>query len=107
MNPDADSQSNALLQTGSECPYGLDHCQPSPHGALCVVFVRQWITKVDQQAIPQVLGNVPIEALDDRDTGSLIGSHRGAVVLRVELPGQRRRAHQVAEQNGELAAFRL
>jgi hypothetical protein len=109
MNPNADSQSNALLllQAGGKCPHGLDHRQSCPHGALRVVFVRQRIAKVDQQAIPQVLGNVPIEAPDDRDTGGLVGPHRGTVVLWVELPGQRCGGHQVAEQDGELAAFRL
>jgi hypothetical protein len=109
MHPHADGQADAvlLLQAGGEGCHGLDHRQASPHGALRVVFVRQRIAKVDQQAISQVLGNIPIEALDDRGTGGLVGPHRGAVVLRVELARQRRRAHQVAEQDRELAAFRL
>src|SRR5262249_55686579 len=107
MNPNTEGQSDALLllQAGGKCPHSLDHCQSCPHGALRVVFVCQRIAKVDQQTIPQVLGNVPLEALDDRGTGGLVGPHRGAVVLRVELPRKRCRAHQVAEQDRELAAF--
>jgi hypothetical protein len=108
MYPNADGQADALLlQASGEGSHGLDHRQSCPHGALRVVFVRQRIAKVDQQAIPQVLGNVPTETLDDRGAGGLVGSHCGAVVLRVELPGQCRRAHQVTEQDRELAALRL
>ena len=90
-----------------ERSHGLDHRQAGPHGPLRVVFMRQRIAKVDQQAIPQVLGNVPVKALDDRGTGGLVGPHHVAVVFRVELPGQRGRVHQVTEQDRELAAFGL
>ena len=109
VHPNAHGQSDPMLlfHAGGEGLHRLDHRQAGPHGALRVVFVRQRIAKVDQQAIAQVLRNVPVEALDDRGTGGLVGSHHGAVVLRVEVPGQRCRVHQVAEQDGELAAFRL
>jgi hypothetical protein len=54
MNPDADGQPDAvlLLQAGGKDSYGLEHRQSCPHGTLRVVFVRQRIAKVDQQAIP-------------------------------------------------------
>jgi hypothetical protein len=43
------------------------------------------ITKVDQQAIAEILGNVSLKALDDRGTGGLIGSDDLPVVFRVKL----------------------
>jgi hypothetical protein len=75
-----------LLQVGGACPHGLDHGQACPHGTLRVVLVRPRVAKVNQEPIPQVLGNVAVEALDNRGTGGLVGPHRGAVVLGVQLP---------------------
>ena len=63
------------------------------------------IAEVHQQAIAEVLGNMAVKALDDLGTGGLIGPHHGAEVFRIELTRQRRRVHQVTEQDGELAAF--
>ena len=69
--------------------------------------MRLGIAKIDQQAIAQVLGNVPVEALDDLCRGGLVGSYHLTVVFGVQLPGETGRVHQVAEQHGELPAFRL
>jgi hypothetical protein len=75
-----------LRQAWGDGSHSLEHRQSGPHSPLRVVFVRQRIAKVDQQAIAQVLDNVPIKALDDWGTGGLVGAYRGAVVLWVELP---------------------
>ena len=85
----------------------LENAQARPAGPLGVVFVRLGIAKVHQQAIAQILRNIPVKALDHRGAGLLVGPHHVAPVFRVELPGQAGRVHQVAEQHRELAAFGL
>ena len=50
--------------------------------------MRLRIAKVDEQAIAQILGNMPVKALDDGRAGGLIGAHHLAEVFRVELPGE-------------------
>ena len=67
--------------------------------------MRLGIAKVDQQAIAEILRNMPVEALDDLGTGLLIGAHHLAVVFRIELTGKAGRVDQVTEQHRELAAF--
>ena len=81
------------------------HPQPGPHGPLGVIFVRLGIAKVDQQAIAEVLGDMPLKALDHLGAGVLVGPHHLPQLFRVELAGERGRVHQVTEQHGELAAF--
>jgi hypothetical protein len=44
-----------LLQARSELPQGVDHPQPGLHGALRIIFVRQGVAEVDEQAIPEIL----------------------------------------------------
>ena len=81
--------------------------RPGAHGPLGVVFMGLGIAKVHQQAIAEILRNIPVKALDDRGAGLLVGPHHLAQVFRVELPGQAGRVHQVTEQHRELAAFGL
>ena len=69
--------------------------------------MRLRIAKVNQQAIAEILGNVALEALDDLDTGLLIGAHHFAVVFGIELTGEAGGIHQVTEQHRELAPFRV
>jgi hypothetical protein len=63
------------------------------------------VAKVDEQAIPQILGDMALEAGDHLGTGVLIRPHHRAPVFWVKLSGEHRRVHQIAEQDGELAAF--
>jgi hypothetical protein len=77
------------------------------HGAPGVVFMRHRIAKVDQQPIAEVLCDMAFVTLDDRGRGLLVGADHGAQVFGVELAGELRGAHQVAEQHRELAAFGL
>src|SRR5207245_6975906 len=72
---------------------------------LRVVFVRLRIAKVDQQAVAQILRNIPVEALDHVGAGLLVYPHHVAPVFRIELSGETGRVYQIAEQHGELAAF--
>jgi hypothetical protein len=69
--------------------------------------MRQGIAEVDEQAIAEVLGDMPVKAGDHLGAGLLIGPHHGAEIFRVELAGEGGRVHQVTKQHGELAAFRI
>ena len=96
-----------LRQAGIELSQGLDHPQPGPHRPLGIIFVRQGIAEVDEQAIAEILGDMPLKAGDHLGAGVLIGPHHLAQVFRVELAGEGGRVHEVTEQHGELAAFGL
>jgi hypothetical protein len=86
-----------LLQSAVERRRGLHHGQPGAYRSLRIVLMRLRIAKVDEQAIAEILGNVALEALDDRGTGLLIGTHHLAVVFRIELTGEGSRVHQITE----------
>src|SRR5215510_9285555 len=63
------------------------------------------IAEVHQQAIAEILGNMALEALDDRSTGLLVRPHNLPQVLRIKAAGEGSRVYQVAEQYRELTAF--
>ena len=65
------------------------------------------IAEIDQQPIAEELGDIPLIAGDHLGGRLLIGPHHFAPVFGVELAGEHRRVHQIAEQYGELAAFRF
>ena len=90
-----------------ELSHGLDDPQPGPHRPLGIIFVRQGVAEVDQEAIAEVLGDMPLKAGDHLGAGVLIGPHHLAQLFRVELARQARRVHQITEQHGELPAFGL
>ena len=94
-----------LSQAAIEGDHGLHHVQASAHGALRIVFMRLWITKVDQETIAEILRDMPRKALDNLITRVLVGTHHLAVILRVEPPGECGRIHQIAEQHCKLPAF--
>jgi hypothetical protein len=96
-----------LRQAGIELSQSLHDAQPGAHGALGVIFVRLGIAKVDQQAITEILRNMPLKAGDDLGTSLLIGPHNLPQVFRVQLRGESRGIHQITKQHGELAAFGL
>jgi hypothetical protein len=58
------------------------------HGALGIVLMGTRVAKVDEQAITQVLRNVPLKALDDLGGILLVGAHYMTQVFRVELLAQ-------------------
>ena len=96
MDPQAHGQGYRplLLQARIELSHGLHHPQPGPHGPLGVIFVRQGIAKVDEQAIAQILRDMPLKAGDHLGTGVLIGPHHLTQLFRVELAGERRRVRR-------------
>src|SRR5262245_57259809 len=67
--------------------------------------MRRGVAEVHQQAVAQVLGNVPLIVVDDRRTGLLIGAHHLPQVFRIELRGEGSGVYQVAKQHRELAPF--
>ena len=77
-----------VIQAGVQRPHGFDHSQASMNCALRVVFVRVRIAEVHQEAISQILGDVPGKLLDHRGTGGLIRTHDLAEVFGVELAGK-------------------
>src|SRR5207245_9058270 len=93
VDTDADSQAYpwVLRQTDIERSQRFNHVKTSPHSSSGVVFMRLWITKVHQQAIPEVLRNMAIKALDDGGRGLLIGAYDLAPIVWVELDGEERR----------------
>jgi hypothetical protein len=94
-----------LGKTRIQRPHGLDNSKPGPGGALGIILVGLGINKVDQQPIPEILGNVPIKPLDHLGTGGLVGQYHFAEVFRVKLAGEYRRVHQITEPHRELPAF--
>jgi hypothetical protein len=64
-----------LLQVSIQGPDGLDNVQSGLHRPLRIVFMSLWIAKVHQQPIAEILGNMALEALDDRSTGLLVRPH--------------------------------
>ena len=64
-------------------------------------------TAADQETITKVLGDVALIAFDQVSTGGLIGAYHVAQIFRVKLSRERGRIGQVAEHDGELAAFGL
>ena len=96
-----------LRQAGIELSEGCDYPKSGPDGPLGVVFVCQGIAKVDEDAIAQILRDMPLKAGDHLGTGVLIGPHHLTQLFWVELAGECRRVHQVTKEHGELAPFRV
>src|SRR5215217_5904909 len=109
MDPDTYRETNTLLslQLGIEPPRRLDYAKSRTHGSVGIVFMGLGIAKVDQQAIPEILRDIALKALDHLGAGGLIGADDLPQVFGIKLAGEHRGVYQVAEQHGELAAFRL
>jgi hypothetical protein len=90
MDADPHGQPDAfvLFQAGVQRPHDVEDAQASTDGPLGVVFVGLRVAKVHQQAIAQILGDIPVKALDDLDPSRLISQHHLAEVFRVELTGE-------------------
>src|SRR5262249_29664036 len=95
------------VQPRLQSPEGLDQLQAGADSTLGLVSMGLRIAKVDQEPIPQILGDMAAIALDHFGTRRLVGTYHLAVVFRVKLTGEARGVHEVAEQHGELAAFGL
>jgi hypothetical protein len=72
---------------------------------LGIIFMGLRVAKIDEETIPEELGDMPIVALNNVGTHPLIGTDHIAPVFRIELAGESGRVHEVTEHDGELAAF--
>jgi hypothetical protein len=59
MDPQAHGEAHPLRQARIALSQGVEHPQPGPHGPLGIIFVRQGVPKVDEQAIPEILAICP------------------------------------------------
>jgi hypothetical protein len=84
---------------------GGEQCQARMQGAPGVVFMRLRPTKIDQEAISQLLRNMAAVALDHCCTDGVIPSKDVVEVFGVEPPGEGGRVHHVTKQHGELPTF--
>ncbi len=109
MNPQAhlQLQTPLLHQVRIELPHGLYHSQPGPHRPLGVIFMRQRVPELDEQAIAKILGDMPLEAGDHLGAGLLVGPHHLAPLFQVEPAGEGGRVHQIAKEHRELVALRV
>ena len=73
-----------------------------PHGG---IFVGGRPTKVDHEAITEVLRHIAVPGLQRRHRLLLVGPHHGAVVFGIEVLRESGRVDQVTEQHRELSTF--
>src|SRR5947209_7839172 len=85
LRPECRAAPRLLLQARRELSHGFDHPAPGPHGPLGVVLVRQGVAEVDEQAITEILRNMPVKAGNHLGAGVLISTHDLTQVFRVEL----------------------
>src|SRR5262249_56950634 len=88
-----------------ERAHRLHHPQSSADSALRIIFMRLGIAKIHEQAVAEILSDMPLKALDDLGTGSLVSTYHLTQVFGVEAAGEGCRIHQIAEQHGELTTF--
>src|SRR5262249_31156285 len=77
----------------------------SAYSPMRVILMRLGIAKVDEQSIPQELGDVPVIASNHLRTGGVIRTYHVPVLFRVELGGEFCGVHEVTEHHRELATF--
>ncbi len=107
MHADAHRQRNLQLrhQPRAQLADRRDDAQPGAHRALGVVFMRLGMAEVHHQSIAEKLGDMALVAFDDRRAGRLIGADHLPQVFGIEPSGQRSRAREVAEHDGDLPAL--
>src|SRR4029453_8009547 len=63
------------------------------------------IAEIDEQTVTEKLGDMPIIPSNHLPTGGLVGTDYFPILFGIELAGELRRVHQIAEHHGELATF--
>jgi hypothetical protein len=61
-----------VLQTLIQVSHGIEDTQARAYGPMSIIFMGLGIAKIDEQPIPQELGDVPIVTLDNVGTHPLI-----------------------------------
>jgi hypothetical protein len=85
----------------------LDDAQASAHRPLGIVLVGLRIAEISEHAVAHIFGDETVETSNRRRYAAVIGADHLAQFFRVEPRRKRRRADQVAEHHGQLAAFGL
>jgi hypothetical protein len=63
----------------------MQQAQAGLDSPLRIIFVGMGVPKVDKQAVPQELGDIPIKTLNDRGTDGLVCPDDVPEVLRIQL----------------------
>jgi hypothetical protein len=74
---------------------------------LRIIFVGDWITKVYQQPITQMLRDMSLEAANRLGTHLVIDAHHFSQLFGVELFGESGGAYQIAKHDSELPPLAL
>src|SRR5215472_269226 len=85
----------------------LDKIEAGANRALSIMFMRLGVAEIGENAVSPVLGDEATMVLNQFGAAAVIGSNDASEVLGVEPSRHRRRTHQVAKHDGELAAFGL
>ena len=109
VNANAHGQPDTLLvfQPRIQGPDGLDDLASRTDRPLGIILVRLGVAEVDQQPVPEILGDPPLKALDHFGACRLVGANHLPQILRVKPASEGRGLDQITEQDRELAAFGL
>ena len=98
----ADSHRERLFEPRADLLHLPEDAQTGVERTRRVVFVRGRVAKEYQQAVAQILGNMPVKTVDNPATGRVIRAQHLAPFFRVQLFGQARRTHQVTKHDRDL-----
>ena len=83
----------------------LHDFQSGPHCALGCVLLRLWKAEIHDYAVTEVLRDKSIVFANHRHAGVPVLAQQTDQVLRIQLPAERGRSHEIYENDGELAAL--
>jgi len=78
------------LQSRIQGTDGRDDLSPGADCPLRIILVGPGIAEIDEQAIPEILGDVPFESVDDLGAARLVGANDLSEVFGIELTGELR-----------------
>ncbi len=85
----------------------VENRQAGANRTLAIVFVRLWITEIDDQTVAQVLVDVPAEACNGLGCETLVLPGYVAPIFGVETGGNFSRVDEIAKQHRQMAALSL
>ena len=100
---DPDPHMQREIRTGPQFMARPDDGEPGAHRPFGGVFAGLRIAEIGEHPVAQILGDVTAQADDFRRAELLVGADDLAKIFRVESLGELGRAHQIAEQHGQLA----
>jgi hypothetical protein len=80
-----------------------DQLEPGAYGPFGIVLVRYRKSKVNENAVPYIAGDVAIIEPDRLGTGSLIDGDQVTKILGIEPDRQTDRIHEIAEHDRQLS----